>query len=232
MQWPVTVVRGILRGVGTAIRARPIVFVSTAIIVFALHVFLPPLVLSVVRKPVDFFTFNPWLSKLPEYLGSSQTIQKKLDFLPRLALFWFSSDSPYGGTEWGFAVDVTDLGRFLVISLLLGLYFALWFHRRDKTARLGRSGASARHGGVLGAFVSAFGLSTGPCSVVGCGAPVIPVVGLAVTGLSSGTLKLLAELSTVATAAVFVTVTLGIGYLGWLVGTAPRERPIPSRADR
>ncbi len=53
---------------------------------------------------------------------------------------------------------------------------------------------------------------------MGCGAPVIPVVGLAFVGLSSGTLALLAELSRVATAFVFIAVTLGLVYLGWLAG--------------
>ena len=100
-------------GVVAAIRARPRIFASVTTLVFFLHVLLPPLVLSVVRKPLDFFTFNPWLWKLPEYLISKEApIQRKLEFLPNLALFWFSSDSPYGGTEWGFAVDVTDLGQF------------------------------------------------------------------------------------------------------------------------
>jgi hypothetical protein len=67
---------------------------------------LPPLLLSIVRKPVDFFTINPWLRRLPEYLASSEhTISTKAEKLSNLALFWFSADSPYGGTEWGFAVD-------------------------------------------------------------------------------------------------------------------------------
>src|SRR5206468_10820706 len=56
-------------------------------------------------KPVDYFTFNPWLKRLPDYLASSQVpTGRKIEFLPKLALFWFSSDSPYRGTEWGYAV--------------------------------------------------------------------------------------------------------------------------------
>jgi len=51
---------------------------------------------------------------------------------------------------------------------------------------------------------------------MGCGAPVIPVIGLAFVGLSSATLALLALLSRVATTLVFITVTLGVVYLSWL----------------
>jgi hypothetical protein len=51
--------------------------------------------------------------------------------------------------------------------------------------------------------------------VMGCGAPVLPVIGLAFVGLSSGTLALLAELSRLATTLVFIAVALGVVYLGW-----------------
>jgi hypothetical protein len=67
------------------------------------------------------------------------------------------------------------------------------------------------------------GLSTGPCSVMGCGAPVLPVVGLAVAGLSSGTLALLSGLSTVVGRVVLVLLVLSVGYLGWLAGTAEQD---------
>jgi hypothetical protein len=207
-------------GVVAAIRARPRIFASLTTLVFFLHVLLPPLVLSVVRKPLDFFTFNPWLWKLPEYLASKEApIQRKLEFLPNLALFWFSSDSPYGGTEWGFAVDVTDVGRFILMSVLLGSFFTVWLYRRDQLTRYGWGARAAHSAGVAGVLASILGLSTGPCSVVGCGIPVIPVVGLAFVGLSSGTLKFLAELSRVATAVVLLAMTLGVAYFGWLVST-------------
>jgi hypothetical protein len=209
-----------LGGIATAIRARPKTFAAVASAVFVLDVFLPLLVLSVARKPWDFFTFNPWLSKLPEYLISPAVpLEKKLDFLPRLAVFWFSADSPYGAPEWGFAVDVSDLARFVFMSLIVGAYFALWFYRRDRLRRTGWGVRLSRHGGTVGALTSVLGLSTGPCSVVGCGAPVIPVVGLAFVGLTSGTLKLLADLSRAATVTVLVAMTLGVLYFGWLVGT-------------
>lgn len=213
-----------IRGIAAAIRARPKVFAGVAVGVFALDVFLPPLILSVVRKPVDYFTFNPWLGKLPEYLASSQaSVQRKLEFLPNLALFWFSADGPFG-VEWGFSVSVSDLARFVFMSLIIGAYFALWLYRRDQLASCGWSGNASRRGGVVGAFASVLGLSTGPCGVVGCGAPVVPVVGLAFVGLSSGTLKGLAELSRIATAVVLLAMALGVVYAGWRVSATPGER--------
>ena len=81
--------------------------------VVALDVLLPPLVLSVARAPWTFFTFNPWLKSLPAYLASGKPWTEKLDFLTRVALFWFSADGPYGAPEWGFAVDTMDVARLL-----------------------------------------------------------------------------------------------------------------------
>jgi hypothetical protein len=210
-------------GVRLAIRARRKLFIAASIGVFALDLLLPPLVLSLARKSVDFFTFNPWLSRLPEYLASNQaSFGTKTAFLFRLALFWFSSDSPYGGVEWGYAVDASDLIRFAFTSLLVGAYFAVWLYRRDQRQQAGWAGGVSRHGGMLGALASVLGFSTGPCSVMGCGAPVIPVLGLAFIGLSSGTLTLLSELSKVGTTIVLVAMTLAVAYLGWRVSTDPR----------
>ena len=64
------------------------------------------------------------------------------------------------------------------------------------------------------------GLATGGCTVMGCGAPMIPVVGLAFVGLSSGTLAWLAHTSTIATAAVIAGMTLGVGVMAWRVGAS------------
>ena len=222
----------VIYGIGTAIRARPKGFVAVALIVFLLDLFLPPLILSLARKPVDYFTFNPWLSRFPEFLVSPTVpLSRKLEFLPNLALFWFSADGWFG-PEWGFAVGVADLARFIFMSVLIGAYFVLWLYRRDQLARLGWGTRLGRHGGVVGALTSVLGLSTGPCSVMGCGAPVIPVVGLAFVGLSSGTLKLLSGLSTVATTTVLVAMTLGVAGFGWLVGVDRQDHeptsPSPS----
>ncbi len=193
-------------------------------IIFTLSILGPPFVLSLVRKPVDYFTVNPWLKRLPEYLTDGDVaVTVKLAKLWTLALAWFSADSPMGGTDWGFALDVADLVRIAATSALFGLYFALWRHARDRRTPAAGLGPGAR-GGVLGAVASVFGLSTGPCSVMGCGAPMLPVIGLAFAGLSSGTLKFLAQLSTIATTAVVLALVAGVGYLGWDLGRRVRPR--------
>ena len=228
------------RGIATAVRARPGAYLAVTAGVFLLNILLPPLVLSVARKPVDYFMVNPWLRRLPDYLASPAVPwHTKLEKLWDLALFWFSADSPYGGVEWGFAVDVGDLGRTLAMAALCGAYFVLWWRRRALVGASGWHAGIARQGGVAGALTGALGLSTGPCSVMGCGAPVIPVVGLAFVGLSSGTLAWLTQVSTVATTTVLVALTFGVVYLGWVVGALdcggrqPRsvapERPAPTR---
>ena len=92
-------------------------FATVTLGVAALNVLAPVAILSAVRKPVDYYTFNPWLKRLPEYLASdSVPFGEKLAKLPDLALFWFSAGRSYGGAEWGFAVDVADAARILLIS--------------------------------------------------------------------------------------------------------------------
>ena len=205
-----------LRGVWAALAARAAVFWSVTVAVAALNVLVPVAVLSAARKPVDFFTFNPWLKRLPDYIASSGVAMgEKLRKLADLALFWFSADSPYGGVEWGFAVDVTDLARIALVSALFGLYFALWFRYRDLALGGAQRTRSLRRGGLAGAAATVFGVSTGACSVMGCGAPVIPVLGLAFVGLESGTLHFLAQSSRVGTIALFAALILAVGYLGW-----------------
>jgi hypothetical protein len=246
----------------------------------ALHVLLPPVLLSLVRKPCDYFAFNAWLASLPDYLVSDGApIGVKAGKLWNLALFWFSASSPYG-TEWGFAVDTGDLARMIVASLLVAAYFALWRCRRGLVGRApaqipGRlhdvardvgtgpralqalvppsvapldvrlsaapdatprdvgmaapgarlDGLAPRHvassgtgSGFVGGLASVLGLTTGPCSVMGCGAPVMPVVGLAFAGLSSTTVALLASLATWSAFVVLAGLTLAVAWLGWLVG--------------
>jgi len=193
--------------------AHPGVFASVTLAVAALNVLAPVAILSALRKPLDFYTFNPWLKRLPEYLASDDApLGEKLAKLPDLALFWVSAGSTYGGAEWGFAVNVTDVGRILLVSALFGLYFALWRRYRDLV--LGGAARALRRGGLAGAAATVFGISTGACSVTGCGAPVIPVLGLAFVGLESGTLHFLAESSRVATIALLGVLVLAVGYLG------------------
>jgi len=209
------------RGIGRALQARPGAALLAVAGVLALDVFLPPLLLSVARKPWTYFTFNPWLKRLPEYLLSSKPWSEKLDFLGRVALFWFSADGPYGQPEWGFAVDGGDVVRFLVTAALVGIYVALWLERRASGVSAWGA-ASGRAGGSLAAAASVLGLSTGPCSVVGCGAPVLPVVGLVFAGLSSTTLALLSEVSRISAITVVVALVLAISWLGWRLGGRAR----------
>ena len=215
----------ILRGIGAAVRARPGATLGVLVGVYALHVFLPPLLLAVTRKPWTYFTFNPWLRQLPRYLTSSAPLDQKIDFLSRVAVFWFTADGPYGFPEWGFAVDAMDLARFLAMSLLVAAYFALVLYRRDRGRPASWRDSSSGAGGIIGAFAGVLGLSTGPCSVVGCGAPVLPVVGLVFAGLSSGTLAFLSGASRVLSAVVLVSLTLVVAWLGWQAGSMPAERP-------
>jgi len=209
----------VIRGVLGAVRGHPRIFLGVAAAVVAMSILGPVLVLSVARKPVDYYTFNPWLKRLPAYVASSTIpLEQKLEKLPALALFWFSADSPYGGTDWGFAVDVTDVARILLLAALFGAYFALVAQRRAARGPLESGALAARRGGVAGMLASVVGLSTGPCSVMGCGAPVIPVVGLAFAGLSSGTLAFLASLSRVGTLLVFAALLAAVVTLGWRAG--------------
>jgi hypothetical protein len=212
-------VSAIARGVLGSIRHHVPLFLATLAGVVALNILLPPAVLSVARKRVDYFTFNAWLGSLPAYLASSEiTLGKKLEFLPNLALFWFSADNPFG-VEWGFTVTVGDLLRFVLLGVLFGAYFALWAEHRRRRAQ---AGCTAARGGLVAAVASVLGFTTGPCSVMGCGAPVIPVVGLAFAGLSSGTLTALAELSRATTVLTFAVMAVAVAVVGWRVG---RERP-------
>src|SRR5215468_3045410 len=202
-----------LRGIGTAVRSRPSLFVAVVLGVFALNILVPPLVLTVVRKPVTAFTVNPWLPALPDYLISGQgTLGERIAKAWGLALFWFSSDNSFG-LEWGFAVTPADLARFVFLSLLVAAYFALWLARRSPgvTAWGARAGGS---GGVLGALGGIFGLTTGGCTVMGCGAPVLPVIGLAFVGLSSTTIKWMSDLSSIGTTAALLGLSAAVLWMG------------------
>src|SRR2546428_4044427 len=202
-----------LRGAWTALAAHPGMFASVTLAVAALNVVAPVAILSAVRKPLDFYTFNPWLKRLPEYLASDDApLVEKLAKLADLALFWVSAGSTYGGAEWGFALDVTDVGRILLVSALFGLYFALW--RRYRDLALGGAARALHRGGLAGGAAAAFRVSPGARRATGCGAPVIPALGLAFVGVESGTLHFLAESSRVATIALLVVLVLAVGYLG------------------
>jgi hypothetical protein len=221
-------VAGMVRGIARALRSRWRAASLAALAVLTLDILLPPLVLSVVRTPWTYFTFNPWLKRAPEYLASDRPWTEKLDFLSRVALFWVSADGPYGQPEWGFAVDGADVARFVVTAALVGMFVALWRERGAAGAPL----PAARGGTVMGAAASVLGLSTGPCSVVGCGAPVLPVVGLVFAGLSSTTLALLSQVSRVSAMIVIATVLVAVAWLGRQAGHARRAPAATRRPPR
>ena len=212
-----------LRGIGAAVRSRPGLFLSVAVGVFALDILVPPLVLTLARKPVTAFTVNPLLSSLPGYLASGPgALGERLAKVWGLALFWFSSDGQFG-LEWGFAVSPADLARFVFMALLVGAYFTLWLEHRERGAMAwGRRAGGT--GGALGALGGIFGLSTGGCTVMGCGAPVLPVIGLAFVGLSSTTIKWMSDLSTYGTATVLIGLAAAVLWLGRRLGEPPARR--------
>jgi hypothetical protein len=209
---------GMLGAVWRAIRARPFTFLGVAIAVILLDIFLPVFVLSVFRKPYDHFSFNPWLAHAPQWaLSPAVPLARKVEFLSDVSLFWFIASSPYDAPEWGFSVGMQDLFRFLYMGLIFGAYFALWSYARGMRpggSLVWRGGA---RGGFTGAIVSTLGLFTSPCSVAGCGAPVLPVLGLALQGLTSGTLAALTSVSHAASQAVLIMMTLAVVVLAWIV---------------
>ena len=227
----VTPIAKTISGVVAAIRARPKVFGAVALGVFVLTLLLPVVVLSLARGPFTHVTLNPWLSRLPEWLASSEVpLTRKLEFLSDLALAWVIANNPGGEVEWGFIVDVPSLARFIFTSLLFGAYFALWLYRRDQLRHRGWGMKVGQTGGVAGALTSVLGVSTNACSVMGCGVPILPVVGLALTGVSSGMLAFLGELARVGTAVLLFAMTVGVAWLGWLVSVG-MEVGRPSRAS-
>jgi len=207
------------RGIGAALRAEAKIASAVTAAVAVFNLTAPVLLLSIVRRPANFFTFNPWLRHLPEYLRSDDPLSNKLAFLSQMAIAWVSADNPIEGVDWGFVIDVPTLARTLLTSLVFGAYFALWAYRRQQGEACGLPSRTARRAGVAGAMTSVLGLTTGPCTLAGCGAPVLPVVGLAFTGLSSGTLNLFSTVSRVSVAVVLSAMGVAVLWFGWRAGT-------------
>jgi hypothetical protein len=214
------------RGIWAALRSRTWVLLGVAAAVAAFNLVAPVVLLSLARKPVDFFTFNPWLRRLPDYLASPEPLAAKLAFLSHLTIAWASAEgSGPEGIEWGFIIDVPTIARIVLTSLVFGAYFAVLSYQRQ--VRLAGV-AGTRPAGVLGAATSIFGLTTGPCTLAGCGAPVLPVLGLAFTGVPGATLALFATLSRLTITIVLALMSIAIVWLGWRVGAV--ERPVSREA--
>jgi hypothetical protein len=213
-----------IRGIGLAIRGRPSIFAGVALGVFAVDLLLPILILSLARGRFTHVAINPWLSRLPEWLRSSDvSLARKFEFVFNMALAWVVANNPTGEMEWGLIVDVPSLARFIFTALMFGTYFALWFYGRDQLSRVTWGARTTRCGGAAGALMAVVGFSTNACRVLEGGVPVLPVVGLAVTGASSATLAFLDDLARVGTALVLFMAAVGVAWLGWLVGTGPRD---------
>jgi hypothetical protein len=233
-------VRGAFAGIVLAVRERRRLFATVAVAVFLVNVLLPPLVLTVARKPPDHVSINPWLRNLPAWLASDDaTWQRKAQFLWNAALYWVIASGRYDDAEWGYTATVRDVARWVVVSLLFATYFALWYARRDRLRACAVPvAATGRRAGVAGALLSTVGFSTLPCSVIGCGAPVLPVVGLALSGLelSSQTLATLSGTAQALSVVVYAGVVAGIGVLARQVmagapGTAGEPRRLPPTAS-
>ena len=221
----------VLRAPARAIRARAGIFVLIVAGVVAMNLVLPPFVLSVVRKPYDYFSINPWLHNVPSWLRSGEaTAGRKVEFLWNAAVLWFVASGQYDAPEWGFTATVRDIARWILMGVLFGTYSTLWLERRaqlrsDNPAARGRSS----RGGLIGAILSTLGFSTMPCSVVGCGAPVLPVLGLALTGLSSGTIALLSGASRFLVWVVITGVTVSVVLLAMQVAGTSESRAWAAR---
>ena len=217
---PFAAVAQTLRGIAKGLRGHAKILWGVTALVAVFNLVAPVAILSAARRPPDFFTFNPWLSRLPEYLLSAEPFAKKISFLSGMAIAWVSADNKVEGIDWGFIVDVPTLIRIVLTSLVFGTYFALWSHRRREQQSCGVGAKAARPAGIAGAMTSIVGLTTGPCTLAGCGVPVLPVVGLAFSGLSSGTLSLFSALSRLIITFVLAAMALAVLWLGWRAGAA------------
>ena len=204
------------RGIAAALRSRAWVVVGVAAAGAGFSVIAPVVLLSLARKPVDLITFNPWLRRLPDYLLSPEPLAVKLSFLSHLTIAWASAEGAEG-IDWGFILDVPTIARIALTSMIFGIYFGLWSYRRQLAA-CAPADRTARPAGVLGAVTTVFGLTTGPCSLAGCGAPVLPVLGLAFTGLAPGTLAVFAALSRISIAVVLALMVAAVIWFGWRAG--------------
>src|SRR2546428_10390427 len=94
----------VLRASARAIRARAGIFVLIVAGVVAMNLVLPPFVLSVVRKPYDYFSINPWLHNVPSWLRSGEaTAGRKVEVLSDAAVLRCVGSGQYGAPRSGFS---------------------------------------------------------------------------------------------------------------------------------
>src|SRR3989475_12073697 len=105
-----------LRGIGVGLRSGKRVVLTVTAAVFAFNLVAPVAILSLARRPPDFFTFNPWLSRLPEYLASEEPLAKKLSFLSQVPIAWVSEDNKVEGIDCEFIVDLRTQSRIVLAS--------------------------------------------------------------------------------------------------------------------
>src|SRR5207245_9508684 len=132
----------VLRAPARAIRGRAGIFVLIVAGVVAMNLVLPPFVLSVVRKPYDYFSINPWLHNVPSWLASGEaTASRKVDFVWNVAVLWFVASGEYDAAEWGFTVTVADIARWALMGVLFGACVTLCLERRTQLERPGVAAA-------------------------------------------------------------------------------------------
>ena len=144
------------RGIAAGVRSRAGVAAAVAVAVALFDLLAPVVLLSLAKKPADFFTWNPWLRRLPEYLGSGDA---KLAVLAQLRIAWFAA-----GDDWVFVLDVPTLALIACTAVVFGVWFALW---------------SSRRAGLVGAIGSLLGLTTCPCTLAFAGAPAASLAAIA-----------------------------------------------------
>src|SRR2546430_17274600 len=101
-----------------AIRRRAVVFVLVVAAIAALNLVLPPLVLSVARKPYDYFSINPWLHNLPSWLASGEaTASRKVDFLWNAAVLWVVASGGDDAAEGGVSGTGAGVGPWALVGV-------------------------------------------------------------------------------------------------------------------
>src|SRR2546430_11918394 len=104
----------------------------------ALILGLPPLVLSVARKPYDYFSINPWLHNLPSWLASGEaTASRKVDFVWNVAVLWFVASGEDDAAGGGVTVTGADIARRALMGVAFRAYFNLLLERRTQLQRPG-----------------------------------------------------------------------------------------------